>query len=163
MREAAELLEVLAEEKSQLLKVEGDERAIVEGDRLILRQAFVNVLHNAVKFSPVGGTILLRAQVDGANVIVTIEDSGPGVPVEHADRIFDRFYRVDPSRSRDGGGAGLGLAIAKWAVEVHRGTVTVVKRSNSEIASGAVFRIELPLNVPKPLLIGQQIAPSGGL
>jgi len=147
MREAAELLGVLAEEKSQSLRIEGDERAIVEGDRLILRQAFVNFLHNAVKFSPIGGTILLRARVENSKVIVTIEDSGPGIPVEHADRVFDRFYRVDPSRSREGGGAGLGLAIAKWAVEAHRGTVAVVTGSEREITSGAVLRIELPLNI----------------
>ena len=148
MRESAELLEVLVEEKSQCLKIEGEEGAIVKGDRLILRQAFVNFLHNAVKYSPVGGTISMRAGVAGTRVIVTIQDNGPGIAAEHAERVFDRFYRVDRSRSRDGGGAGLGLAIAKWAVEAHGGTVTVVTDSDPWVASGAVFRIELPLSIP---------------
>lgn len=150
VREAAALLEVLLDEKSQVLKIEGDEEAAIEGDRLILRQAFVNLLHNAVKHSPVGGEISMTARVDGARVTVTVQDSGPGIPPEHIEKVFDRFYRVDRSRSREGGGAGLGLAITRWAVEAHAGTVAAVVPSGSQVGTGAIFLIEFPLALKSP-------------
>ncbi len=141
IREAADLLAVLFEEKCQCLTIEGNDSTEVMGDRLILRQAFVNLLHNAMKYSPMGGKIAMRAQGDGRNVVVTIEDSGPGIPAEHTDKIFDRFYCIDRARSRALGGAGLGLAIAKWAIESHGGTVGVVADS-AESSHGAIFRIQ---------------------
>jgi signal transduction histidine kinase len=74
----------------------------------------LNVLHNAVKYSPVGGTIGVQVQRSIDEVLVEIEDNGPGVPAEDRAKIFDRFYRVDKARWRESGGAGLGLAITKW-------------------------------------------------
>ena len=140
-REALGLFEILAEEKSQRLILEGDEHAQVEVDCIFLRQAFVNIIHNAVKYSPVGETISLRVQNGDANqVVVEIQDKGPGIPLEDQGRVFDRFYRVDKARWRESGGAGLGLSIAKWAVEANGGSIEL----NSEPSRGSTFRIILP-------------------
>jgi len=140
MREATELLEVLMEEKRQRLILMGDESAAVLGDRLFLRQAFVNLLHNAVKHSPIGGTVSVYVRSHEGLIKLEVIDSGPGIPPEHRSKIFDRFYRVDQARTRDAGGAGLGLAIAKWAVEAHRGAICVDGASGG----GSVFLVQLP-------------------
>jgi heavy metal sensor kinase len=141
VREATNLIEVLVEEKGQQLLVSGDERMLVSGDRVFLRQALVNVLHNAVKYSPSGGTIDVRIHGDiGPHVIVEVTDSGPGIPEEHIARLFDRFYRVEESRTRDGGGVGLGLSIAKWAVEAHGGQIVL----QTPTGHGATFQIQFP-------------------
>jgi heavy metal sensor kinase len=139
-REAAALFEVLVEEKALELVLSGDEFAVVEGDRLFLRQAFVNVLHNAVKYSPVGGIISVRVTREANEVSVEIEDKGPGVPPEDRPKIFDRFYRVDKARWRESGGAGLGLSITKWVIEAHGGRI----RLDGGIESGCLFRIHIP-------------------
>ena len=140
-RQAAGLLEILTEEKSQRLVVQGDERAEVNADRLFLRQALVNIIHNAVKYSPFGGTIRVSVRNgDPGRVLVEIQDSGPGIPLEDHPRVFDRFYRVDKARWRESGGTGLGLAIAKWAVEAHGGTILLDSPPNE----GCTFRISLP-------------------
>jgi heavy metal sensor kinase len=140
-REAAGLFEVLVEEKNQRITVEGDESVKVKGDRVFLRQALVNIIHNAVKYSPAGGTISVRVQYAAEGSIrVDIVDSGPGIAPEHASKIFDRFYRVDESRSREGGGAGLGLSIAQWAVRVHGGDIHLQMKAGS----GCTFQICLP-------------------
>jgi heavy metal sensor kinase len=139
-REAVALFEVMAEEKSLDLVLKGDEAVAVQGDRLFLRQALVNLVHNAVKYSPVAGRIVVRVRRSIDAVIVEIEDSGPGVPLEDRARIFDRFYRVDKARWRESGGAGLGLSIAKWVVEAHSGKIGL----DSGLKEGCLFRIELP-------------------
>jgi heavy metal sensor kinase len=139
-REAASLFEVMADEKSLEFRLSGDEAIVVQGDRLFLRQALVNVLHNAVKYSPVGGTISVRVQRNAEEVTLEVEDSGPGVPREDRAKIFERFYRVDKARWRESGGAGLGLAITKWVVEAHGGTIGLDGAS----ARGCLFRIQLP-------------------
>ena len=137
--EAVSLLDVLADEKSQILRVEGDETVVVEGDRLVLRQAVVNVLHNAIKFSPVGGNIDIRVWKQSVHVYISITDSGPGIMEEHWGKVFHRFYRADAGRASEQGGTGLGLAIALWAVEAHKGKISL----NSAQDRGASFRIEL--------------------
>jgi heavy metal sensor kinase len=145
-REAAGLFEVLVEEKSQRITVQGDERVSVKGDRVFLRQALVNIIHNAVKYSPIGGRISVGVQYEPAGSIrIDVSDSGPGIAPEHSAKIFDRFYRVDESRSRDAGGAGLGLSIAQWAVRVHGGSIHL----QAAQGTGCTFRILLP-----PLLTG---------
>jgi signal transduction histidine kinase len=129
------------EEKKQRLILEGDGSAVIEGDRVFLRQALVNLLHNAVKHSPLGGSISVSVWKKPAGFIeLQVADSGPGIPLEHQARVFDRFYRVDQSRSRDAGGAGLGLAIAKWVVEAHRGEI----RLRNAAGGGCIFCIQLP-------------------
>jgi heavy metal sensor kinase len=139
-REAAALFEVLVEEKALNLTVAGDESASVQGDRLFLRQALVNILHNAVKYSPLGGAISVRVHRSNHQVFVEIEDAGPGIPLEDRSKIFDRFYRVDRARWRESGGAGLGLSITKWVIEAHGGAIEL----DPEITSGCLFRIQLP-------------------
>ncbi len=140
-QEASSLVEVLAEEKRQRISVEGDPTLIVSGDRLILRQALINLIDNAIKYSQGGAEIFVRvAAGKDTQLIVEVVDQGPGVSQEHQSRIFDRFYRVDSARSREWGGAGLGLAIARWAVEVHGGQI----RLQSVEGQGSTFRIALP-------------------
>ncbi|MES1262026.1 MAG: heavy metal sensor histidine kinase [Acidobacteriota bacterium] len=140
-RESALLFEVLMEEKGLRLILEGDGFASVEGDRVLLRQAIVNILDNAIKYSPPGGTISVGvADTEREGVVVEIRDAGPGIPTAHHARIFDRFYRVDEGRSRAAGGAGLGLSIAKWTVEAHGGDL----RLESQPGNGCAFLIQLP-------------------
>ncbi len=142
VQEAATLLEVLADEKGQRLAIEGDGNPVVYVDRHILRQALVNLIDNAVKYSPVGGNISVRVK-SGApgEAIVEVKDSGPGIDPEHQSKVFDRFYRVDKARSREAGGAGLGLSIAKWAVEANDGRIELESEGNE----GCTFRIRLRL------------------
>lgn len=139
-REAAALLEVLAEEKGLQMVIEGDGSAQVAADPLFLRQALVNVIHNAIKFSPPAAPIVVRVVTEPDRVRIEIADQGPGIPVDDRQRVFDRFYRVDAARSRASGGAGLGLAIAKWAVEAHGGSIRVVDTPKP----GSLFQITLP-------------------
>jgi heavy metal sensor kinase len=156
-REAAGLFEVLIEEKGQRITVEGDEGASVSGDRVFLRQALVNIIHNAVKYSPVGGAISVGVHYEPAGSIrLEVVDSGPGIAPEHAEKVFDRFYRVDESRSREAGGAGLGLAIAQWAVKVHGGDIQLLTTRGT----GCTFQIHLPPSVcwvsaQKGLVLGE--------
>jgi heavy metal sensor kinase len=140
--EAAALLDVLAEEKNQTISVEGDAGIRVQADRLILRQALINLIDNAVKYSPKGGSVRVRVEALPGQALIEVQDSGPGIPAEHADKVFQRFYRVDRARSRSEGGAGLGLSIVAWAVAAHGGLVQL--RQNS--GSGCTFSILLPLH-----------------
>lgn len=139
-REAASLLEVLIEDKGISFLLQGDEGARVHGDRRYLRHAVINVLHNAMKFTPPGGTITAKiARAEPSHVELAITDSGLGISTEDAARIFERFYRADESSSSETNGAGLGLAIAKWAVEANEGEIGV--RDSTD--SGPTFWIRL--------------------
>ena len=140
VRDAALLLEVLAEEKRQHLSIEADAEAMVDADPVILRQVIINLLDNAIKYSPVGGAVSVRVKGTSETVVIEVEDSGPGISPEHRDRIFDRFYRVDVSRSREAGGAGLGLALAKWGASANGGHLDL----DCPSAGGCIFRLVLP-------------------
>jgi heavy metal sensor kinase len=136
----AEQLSVLAEEKNQSIKVRFDAVPRWNGDRVMLRQALLNLVDNAIKYSPVGGNIEIRGVQSADATIIDVTDTGPGIPTELRSRVFDRFYRVDEARSRENGGTGLGLAIAKWAVEVNGGRLTLEPSNDA----GSCFRITLP-------------------
>ena len=139
-KESASLLEVLAEEKQQTFRINGDEAITVMADRTILRQALVNLIDNAVKYSPIKGEVGIHITDDKENAYIEVQDNGPGIPPEHRSRIFERFYRVDKARTRAEGGAGLGLSITQWAVTAHKGEIGV----HCDPGPGATFRIRLP-------------------
>jgi heavy metal sensor kinase len=141
--EIADHLSVLAEEKSQTINVRFDMVPRWLGDRMVLRQALLNLVDNAIKYSPAGGAIDVRVAQLQDSTTIDVADSGSGIPPELQSRIFDRFYRVDKARSRDNGGTGLGLAIAKWAVEVNGGRLTL-----EPATAGSRFRITLPTTDP---------------
>lgn len=119
--------------------------ASVSCDPAKLQDALRNLLENAANYAPEGSRIVLRARRDGKHVALSVVDEGPGIPPQDLGRVFERFYRVDKSRTREGkdpGGTGLGLSIARHLVELHDGRVTAENR----IPRGAVFTIELPTN-----------------
>jgi heavy metal sensor kinase len=144
--EVSEQLSVLAEEKRQSISVRCDPVSHWSGDRVVLRQALLNLVDNAIKYSPEGGAIEIHVAAAADGATIDVADTGPGIPDELQSHIFDRFYRVDKARSRGNGGTGLGLAIAKWAVEVNGGRLTI----ESSNGSGSRFRISLfqPAVVP---------------
>lgn len=130
-------LAVLAEEKSQPVVVEPQGSAHTLGDRVMVRQALINLVDNAIKFSPSGGRIRIRVEEASGEAIVDVIDSGAGIEPSARERIFDRFYRGTDSGTQ---GAGLGLSIAKGAVEATGGRLTLAMSG----ADGSTFRIALP-------------------
>ena len=126
--------------KEATVDIDVPEEAIALGDPAGLEQVLENLVDNALKYGPPGVTVRVVARRAGDGVEVAIEDTGPGIAAEHLPRLFERFYRVDPARSRDEGGAGLGLAIVKHLVESMNGSVT----AESEIGKGSRFVVTLP-------------------
>ncbi len=116
-------------------------QALADGD--LVRRVIVNLVHNAIKWSPPKETITVKAEVAGDEVIISVLDNGPGVPEDHRERIFERFYQVDPSRS-SGEGTGLGLAICKHIVEAHGGRIWVENNDQGKNGHGGYFRFTLP-------------------
>ena len=101
----------------------------------------INLLSNAIKYTPEGGKISLKAWLNGDKAVISVRDSGIGIPPEECDKIFDRFYQVEDSLTRQYGGIGLGLAIVKSLVELCQGQIWV----ESEVGEGSTFTFELPL------------------
>jgi heavy metal sensor kinase len=132
-------LSVLAEEKSQQVVIEAHGTPRGLGDRLMVRQALINLVDNAIKFAPTGSGIVIRVGESNGRAIVDVIDRGPGIPPTARDHIFDRFFRAD-SASADAAGSGLGLSIAKSAVETTSGTLTLEQSDEH----GSTFRITLP-------------------
>lgn len=114
--------------------------ARVHGDRVRLQRVITNLIDNALRYTPEGGTIEARVSAERAEVRVEVQDTGIGIAPEHIDRVFDRFFRADAARDRESGGTGLGLAIAKAIVESHGGTLCVT----SQLGRGTCFTIRLP-------------------
>jgi len=133
-------LNVLATEKQQALELAGDDSVTVNADRVLLRQALLNIVHNAVRYSPPQTHITMSTLRRDGLACIEVTDQGPGIASEHLPKIFERFYRVDTARSRDAGGHGLGLAIAKWSVERQGGRIEV----ESAVGQGSTFRLLLP-------------------
>ena len=113
----------------------------VFADRERVHQVLFNLLDNAVRFTPTGGRVTVTASSHNGSVGVVVADTGPGISAEHLPRVFERFYRVDESRSRDDGGTGIGLAIARSVVEAHGGRIW----ADSEPGGGSAFTFELPV------------------
>jgi len=136
-----EHLRVLAEEKEQSLTIDAGAEVSATCDPAILRLGLINVLDNAIKYTPGRGTIRVGVrETSSGEAAIEVEDTGLGISAVHHGRIFERFYRVDRGRSRESGGAGLGLATARWAVEVNGGRIEL----ESEEGKGSLFRIVLP-------------------
>ncbi|MCF8179060.1 MAG: heavy metal sensor histidine kinase [Sulfuritalea sp.] len=116
-----DFFDALAEEKGIRLSAAGS--AQVSGDKLMLRRALANLLSNAIRHTPRGGSIQVRIEADGAGAVVAVENTGAPIAPEHLSRIFDRFYRADPARHGGGEGAGLGLAITRSIARAHGGEI----------------------------------------
>jgi two-component system OmpR family sensor kinase len=114
---------------------------VVTGDENRLREVVANLLANAVRHTPEGSPIEVAVGRDGPTAVLEVRDHGPGIPPDHAEKVFERFYRVDSSRARgQGGGSGLGLSIVAAVVSAHSGRVGVAPTPGG----GATFRVELP-------------------
>jgi heavy metal sensor kinase len=136
-----EQMRLLAEDKKIELEVETDGAAFFEGDPARLKQVVVNLVDNAIKYTPEGGVVRVSVRAENDHAVLLVEDNGVGIPAEALPHLFERFYRVDKARSRQMGGVGLGLAIVKSIVMAHGGQVTV----ESAEGKGSRFRVELPL------------------
>jgi heavy metal sensor kinase len=143
-----EHLRVLAEEKEQSVTIDAAVEVSATCDPAILRLGLINVLDNAIKYTPHRGTIRVEVrETSSREAAIEVEDTGLGISAVHQGRIFERFYRIDQGRSREAGGTGLGLATARWAVEVNGGRIEL----ESEEGKGSLFRIVLPMVVRAPL------------
>lgn len=140
---AVQRIQPAAESKGIEVAIESDDRFEALVDPILLDQLIWNLIENAVKFTPVDGRVLVKSTRGTADFVVQVSDTGPGIPVDAVERIFERFYRVDPARTQSEiRGTGLGLSIVRAITDVHGGTVTAANRPEG----GAVFRVQLPLS-----------------
>jgi two-component system heavy metal sensor histidine kinase CusS len=140
--EAVDHVQVIAEEKGLALRLaEVRAQAAVLGDPDRLRRVFINLLHNAVKYTSRGGEIAIECQVGEEWITIAIRDTGAGIPAEHLPHLFERFYRADPSRTGETGGTGLGLSICETIVKAHRGRIQV----RSAVNQGTEVSVTLPI------------------
>ncbi|NMD70725.1 PAS domain-containing protein [Bacillus sp. DNRA2] len=140
LKDSVTMLQKKAEDKSVTLNyLEDNENVVIQGDLFRLKQVFINVINNAIMYTPQNGSIKIETEMKDDRVLVHISDTGIGIEKQEIPRIFERFYRVDKARSRNSGGTGLGLAIVKHLIEAHQGTITV----SSEVGTGSVFTISL--------------------
>ncbi|HEV8715239.1 MAG TPA: ATP-binding protein [Candidatus Binatia bacterium] len=144
VQEVYEQAELMAEARGLSISLHTDGAVSVRGDRLRLKQLLLNLMDNAVRYTPAGGRVHLAVDRKESWARVMVEDSGIGIPEEALPRIFDRFYRVDKARSLDNTGGGLGLSICQWIVQAHGGKITV----QSRIGYGSTFIISLPVSQP---------------
>jgi two-component system, OmpR family, heavy metal sensor histidine kinase CusS len=138
--EVLELMQIAAEEKGVRLSAEELSPARVRGDTDRLRQLLINVLDNAIKYTPSGGSVTVRSSAGPRRVLVEVIDTGAGIPAEHLQNVFERFFRLDESRSRGIDGTGLGLALCRSIAEAHRGRIWI----ESELGRGTKVSFELP-------------------
>ena len=140
--EARELIGVLADEKQQEISVRTPDLPVpnVIADRQLLRLALLNLLDNAIRYSPAGTPITMAVNSEGGAIAIDVIDRGPGISARHQEKIFERFYRVDKARSRATGGAGIGLAIARSVLELQHGSLQM----SSQEGQGSTFHIRLP-------------------
>ena len=137
-------VEVLCQEKGLSFQLGQMQDLVVKGDEARLRELFMNILDNAIRYTPTPGTVSLSLRREGQMAVVAITDTGIGIPAKDIPFIFERFYRVDKSRSRAEGGSGLGLAICRHIAEAHGGKIEV----ESQVGAGSTFSVWLPLQPP---------------
>ena len=132
---------LLASDKDVTVELTNLPEAAFHGDEDLLRQMVMNLMDNAVKFTPAGGVVRLSLTRQADEYLLSVSDTGPGIPVEARDHVFERFYRADKARSRsEDGGAGLGLAIARWIAQAHDGDLELADSDGT----GATFIVRLP-------------------
>lgn len=136
---------ILSVKKELHVDLTANDPAVVLGDPSRLRQLFRALITNAIRYTDAGGSITISSKRNDSTVTVAIQDTGIGIPADSIDRVFERFYRVDSARTRNKGGSGLGLSIAKWIAESHGGTITV----SSTESVGSTFSVTLPLAPPE--------------
>ncbi|MBL0701957.1 MAG: ATP-binding protein, partial [Desulfosarcina sp.] len=137
---AIQMVEEIAKKKNIDFDINCSDDIVAETDIPLLEQALVNLIDNAVKYSPEGGKIFIQTDRTENEILINVKDNGPGIPEKHLSRLFERFYRVDKARSRSLGGTGLGLAIVKHIIQAHGGRVT----AKSAPGKGSTFTIHLP-------------------
>ncbi|SHH50150.1 HAMP domain-containing protein [Caloranaerobacter azorensis DSM 13643] len=136
-------LKPLAENKKISLDYIEREKIQIKVDANKIQQAVINIIHNAIKYTPEGGRVEVKLYTERDYVVIRVKDNGIGIPKESLPQIFDRFYRVDKARSRSTGGTGLGLSIAYQIVSLHQGTIDV----ESELGKGSTFYIKIPIDL----------------
>jgi heavy metal sensor kinase len=136
----AEHMRLMAEDRGIDIDLSGLRKAVIRGDRARLKQIVVNLLDNAIRFTPRGGGVALRTAADASGSVLEVTDTGIGIPAASIAHVFDRFYRVDEARSREDGGAGLGLSIVKSICTAHGAEIDV----ESLISDGSSFRVRFP-------------------
>ncbi len=141
-KETAHRLEPMARQRGQTIDLALEDSGDMYADKSKLRQVVYNLLDNAIKYTQEGGSIHLSVTRSGRDIVLTVQDNGPGIKAEHLPHVFDRFYRVDKARSRDSGGTGLGLSIVRQIVLLHGGNI----RAESEEGKGSRFVVELPVH-----------------
>ncbi len=137
-------VEPLARAQAQTISVAPIPSLRVQGDEDQLIRMIMNLLDNAIRYTPAGGRIALSCAGQGNTIVIRVQDTGPGIAAEHLPRVFDRFYRIDRGRSRAQGGSGLGLAIAQSIAQAHGGRITV----ESVVGQGSSFTVILPVFQP---------------
>ena len=138
---AVHALQPAAEKNRLTLTMDVAKDVTLQGDESKLGQVIYNLIDNAIKYTPEGGSVHVTMKADGRNAVFAVRDTGVGIPEEDAKHIFDRFYRVDKARSRETGGTGLGLSIVRQMVQLHRGEIKV----DSVFGKGSTFTVTLPL------------------
>jgi signal transduction histidine kinase len=143
--EVTSITSTLASEKRLSLEIEcdSDQNVAIYADRTRLRQVMINLVNNSIKFTDQGKIALNVAPMDGARVLISVKDTGMGVPPENLESIFQEFTQVDSSTTRKTGGTGLGLPISRRLVEMHGGRLWAESTGNS--GEGSTFFVELPL------------------
>ncbi len=134
------IMQNIANEKNILLQNNIPEKIYINANRNRMKQLILNLVDNAVKYNVPNGSVTVDAHRVGGKVVISVKDTGIGIPAEHLPRIFERFYRVDKGRSRDMGGTGLGLSIVKHIINLYNGDIKV----NSKVGTGTEFIIQLP-------------------
>ena len=160
VEETVHVLRALAARRDVRIDVAPPPELPVQGDPELLGRLLINLLENAVKYSPAGSVVSVRMErADGAAVL-TVSDEGPGIPAEAQARVFERFFRADPAPGGGPapGGAGLGLAIARWVAEAHGGALDLVRSS----PAGSEFRVTLPLDAPAAAGADEPVGASSG-
>ena len=144
IQELIDELVLLADDRQITLTFESQPVPSVLGDAQWLKQALINLLDNALRYTPSGGSVTVRLQAVGREVAIAVEDTGHGIEPENIPHLFERFYRTDWARAKDAGGTGLGLPIVKEIMETHGGSISVT----SEVNKGSVFTLRLPVLAP---------------